>query len=177
VPMINSREEAQRLVEYGKFPPLGCRGFNLRSRGLHYGVNGSAPTADAFEAANRRTHLFAQIETPEAVQNVHDICTIEGLSGVLIGPGDLSSSYGRPGDFTNPQLLRDTAMCIRTARSCGKHAGIVAGPGPLLDLALEAGCDLAFIGSDMAALATAWADLLESVEVNAAASSPQRVLR
>ncbi len=162
VPMINTPQEAQRVVEYGKFPPLGSRGFNLRSRGLGYGLNGRQAS---FQEANDQTHLFAQIETPEAVRNVELTCGIDGLSGVLIGPGDLSSSYGRPGDFSDPQLVRDACRCIRIARSCGKHAGIVVGPGPLLDAALEAGCDLAFIGSDTTSLALGWAELIESVHV------------
>lgn len=162
VPMIDSREEAQRVVEHGKFPPLGSRGFNLRSRGLGYGLNGRKA---AFDEANQQTHLFAQIETIRAVENVQDICTVEGLSGILVGPGDLSSSYGRPGDFTDPQLIRDAARCMRVARECGKHAGLVAGPGPLLEASLEAGCDLAFIGSDMSSLVTAWSELLESVSL------------
>lgn len=162
VPMINTRQQAQQLVEYGKFPPLGSRGFNLRSRGLGYGLSGREAS---FEEANEHTHLFAQIETSEAVLNVDQICDIEGLSGILVGPGDLSSAYGRPGDFDDPKLIRDACRCIRTARACGKHAGIVTGPGKLLDAALEAGCDLAFVGSDAGTLAIAWAHLLESVTV------------
>src|SRR4029079_1993390 len=119
----------------------------------------------SFEEANEYTHLFAQIETREAVSNVNEICAVEGLSGILVGPGDLSSSYGRPGDFSNPQLIRDACLCISAARQVGKHAGIVAGPGPLLNAVFDAGCDLAFIGSDTSSLVTAWQELLASVQV------------
>ncbi|MEP0844923.1 MAG: hypothetical protein HRF43_19655, partial [Phycisphaerae bacterium] len=62
VPMINTPEEAARLVEYGKFAPLGSRGFNVRSRGLGYGLNGCPAS---FAEANAYTYLFAQIETRE----------------------------------------------------------------------------------------------------------------
>ena len=126
-----------------------------------------AISAIASRAARRQSAIphspSAAAANAHAVENVQDICEIEGLSGILIGPGDLSSSYGRPGDFENPELIRDTTRCIQAARDCGKHAGIVAGPGPLLDAALEAGCDLAFVGSDASSLATSWAQLLQTV--------------
>lgn len=161
VPMINGAAEARRLVEYGKFPPLGSRGFNLRSRGLGYGLRGCAA---AFTDANAHTHLFAQVETRKAVEHVREICAVEGLSGVLIGPGDLSSSMGRPGELEDPQVIDTVCECIRRAREAGKHAGIFVGPGPLLDAAAAAGCDLMFLGSDTSGLVTIWSELLATVK-------------
>src|SRR5437016_12165569 len=38
VPMVNSAEQAKKVVEFGKFAPLGARGYNLRSRGVKYGL-------------------------------------------------------------------------------------------------------------------------------------------
>jgi 4-hydroxy-2-oxoheptanedioate aldolase len=157
VPMINSAAEARRIVDHGKFPPLGSRGFNLRSRGLGYGLKGREVS---FAAANAQTHLFAQVETPRAVECVDEICEVEGLSGVLIGPGDLSSSMGRPGDFEAPEVIDAVSSTIRLARSAGKHAGIFAGPGPLLDAATAAGCDLMFVSSDLTGLVNSWSELL-----------------
>lgn len=160
VPMVNGAAEARRIVDYGKFPPLGSRGFNLRSRGLGYGLDGREAS---FAAANSGTHLFTQIETRKAVENVREICGIDGLSGVLIGPGDLSSSMGRPGDFESPDMIRLVADTVRVARTAGKHAGIFVGPGPMLDAAVEAGCDLLFITSDATGLVNAWQALLAQV--------------
>jgi len=76
VPMVNTADQARRIVEYGKFPPLGQRGFNVRSRGVNYGLSDQK---SAFADANARTHLFAQIETLEAASNVEPICEIDGL--------------------------------------------------------------------------------------------------
>jgi len=53
--------------------------------------------------------------------------------------------------------------CVRRARALGKHAGILVTRGPLLDAAIEAGCDLVFCGGDFTELATAWPRLLSSV--------------
>lgn len=162
VPMINTAEQARAVVEYGKFPPLGLRGFNLRSRGVEYGL-GDRKTA--FAEANIRTHLFAQLETLQAVENVRSICEVEGLSGVLIGPGDLSVSAGCAGELNSERMIGIVTDCVRLARAFGKHAGILVAPGALLDAALVAGCDLIFCGGDVTELASAWPRLLRSVSV------------
>jgi 2-keto-3-deoxy-L-rhamnonate aldolase RhmA len=162
VPMVNSPEQAREVVEYGKFPPVGKRGYNTRSRGVHFGLNGAK--AD-FSEANERTFLFAQIETREAIQNFDAICGTDGLAGIFIGPGDLSASLGLTGDVNNPQIISTVTDCIRRARGMGKHAGILVGPGPLLEAALEAGSDLAFFGGDVMDLASCWKKLLTSTKV------------
>src|SRR5688500_13413143 len=87
VPMVNTADQARQIVEHGKFPPLGRRGYNTRSRGLLYGMEGTP--AEVFSSANERTCLFAQVETSESVKNLDEICAVEGLSGIFIGPGDL----------------------------------------------------------------------------------------
>jgi len=161
VPMVNNAEIAAEIVRHGKFPPLGQRGFNLRSRGVDYGLQ---PPLDSFVVANECTHFFAQIETVEAVANIEAICGVEGLAGIFIGPGDLSTSMGKSAAFSDPEVISTVAKVIRLARSRGKHAGILAAPGPLLEAGLEAGADLAFAGNDITDLATAWKKLLTVLE-------------
>lgn len=160
VPMINTAEEARKVIEHGTFPPLGRRGFNLRSRGLGYGLE---PPLASFARANARTHFFAQVETLESVSNLDAICEVEGLAGVFIGPGDLSASLGKPGAFTDPELLQLVSRVTRRARELGRHAGILVAPGPLLDTALEAGADLVFVASDITTVAAAWKELIARV--------------
>ncbi len=165
VPMVNTAEQAKAIVEYGKFPPLGLRGFNVRSRGVEYGLS---DRKTAFANANARTHLFAQIESMEAVANVEAICGVEGLSGILIGPGDLSVSAGCSDELNGPQMIEIVTQTLRCARSLEKHAGILISPGPLLDAALAAGCDLVFCGGDVTELSAAWPRLLGSVGAKSA---------
>lgn len=160
VPMIHTAGLARQIVEFGKFPPLGQRGFNMRSRGLRYGLE---PPLQSFEEANARTHFFAQIESVEAVENLDALCGVEGLAGVFVGPGDLSTSMGKSGAFSDPEVISTVKGVMRRARELGKHAGLLAMPGPLLDEALEAGCDLVFAGSDITNLATTWKKLLETL--------------
>ncbi len=167
VPMINTAEQARQIVAHGKFAPLGSRGYNTRSRGLRFGLDSAS---SSFADANASTHLFAQIETAEAVQNVQSICAVEGLSGILIGPGDLSLSLGCAGNLADAKLIAAVSECMRHARGVGRHAGILVSPGPLLDAALAAGCDLCFCAGDVTNLLQAWRAVLEDVDRRRAAS-------
>ena len=133
-------------------PPLGTRGYNTVSRGLGYGLD-QPRTKDA---ANDETILLPQIETVEAVENVQAICSVDGIGGVFVGPGDLSASLGRPGEFDNPELHKLACTCIATARSAGLHAGILAPTGGLIAAAREAGADLCIVASDLGACAVQW---------------------
>lgn len=160
VPMVNDAETARQIVRHGKFPPLGSRGYNTRSRGVNYGLDD--PTT-GFARANARTHLFAQIETMEAVRNLDEICAVEGLAGIFIGPGDLSVSLGCTGALTDPELIDIVVHCVKRACEQGKHGGILVAPGPMLDAALKAGCDLVFAGGDITDLSKAWRNLLASL--------------
>jgi len=160
VPMINNADQAEQIVRHGKFPPVGARGYNTRSRGVGYGLDGCTT---AFAEANARTFVFAQIETLEAVDNLNAICAVQGLSGIFIGPGDLSASVGCPGNFTDAGLIGMVSDCIRRARKADKHAGVLVTPGPLLDAALEAGCDLCFCGGDYTNICQPWRELLDTV--------------
>ncbi len=162
-PMINTAGQAREVVEHGKFAPLGHRGFNTNSRGLRYGVE---PPQESFQQANARTHFFAQIESLESVGNVEEICEVEGLAGVFVGPGDLSTDMGKCGQFSDPEVMGLIADVMARARKAGKHAGVMAAPGPLHDACLEAGADLFYFGSDLSILINGWRAMLKSVGHN-----------
>ncbi|MES2463531.1 MAG: aldolase/citrate lyase family protein [Armatimonadota bacterium] len=163
VPVVDTADEARELVQNGKFPPLGSRGFNTRSRGLGYGLDGIAKITETFRRANAETHLIAQIETREAVENLEAICAVEGISGVLVGPGDLSLAYDKPGAFNDPDLIATICDVMRRTRAAGKHAGILVAPGPLLTACREAGCDFYFCAGDINDLGRIWREVLAQV--------------
>jgi 2-keto-3-deoxy-L-rhamnonate aldolase RhmA len=165
VPMVNTPEQARQIVEFGKFPPIGSRGFNVRSRGVNYGIGDRHVL---FAHANERTHLFAQIETKQAVENLDEICAVQGLCGIFIGPGDLSVSLNLAGNLDSEPMVRVVCDCVRRARAAGKHVGILVPPGKLLDAAVEAGCDLLYYGGDVTELSMAWPLLLNRVPAKVA---------
>ncbi len=172
VPMVDDAAHARRVVEYGKYSPVGARGFNT-TPGMGFGLtdpvhfphagHGLRPHRPGAGQANEASHLFTQIETVRAVENVDEILAVEGLSGIFLGPGDLSVNLGVTGQMTDPRLRAMVLSCIEKAKSAGRHCGIFTLPGPLLEAAMEAGCDLVVCGGDVMDLARAWTRLLEGI--------------
>lgn len=172
IPMTNTAAIAQRIVQHAKFPPLGRRGFNTRSRAAGYGVNPFNA-----ERMNQGNLLFPQIETLEAIKNIDAILEVEGLGGVFIGPGDLSMELGTPGQYENPILVEHICKTIQKARKRGLHAGILVEKTPLLDQAIDAGADLCIIASDMSAMIRTWKESLAARSVKTKQPPEQIVSR
>lgn len=101
VPMIKNKKEAKEAVSYAKYPPNGNRGVGLY-RAQEYGLS--------FDKYKKWTEnelvVIAQIEHIEAVENIQDIITTDGIDGVIIGPYDLSASMGYPGDYEREDVKK-----------------------------------------------------------------------
>ena len=119
VPLINTAKEARQAVAATRYPPEGIRGFAYY-RANDYGLN----FQDYAETANEETLVVVMIETRQAVENVEEIVAVPGVDGVLIGPYDLSGSFGIPGQVESP-VMRDAGKRIVTAcLESGTAAGI-----------------------------------------------------
>jgi len=161
-PQIHTPEQARKVVEYGKFPPLGNRGFNTGSRGMLYGAGG--PTLKAMEDANNRTALLVQIESVEGVKNADTILSVEGIDGVLVGPGDLSASMGITAQWENEDLIRTIEGIFATAHRYQKVVATVCPTPALTKRWKAAGAHLLNLASDIGLLRTGFKDALEKVK-------------
>lgn len=152
-PMVNSRAQAEELVSYVRYPPLGSRSFGPTR------VNFSAG-ADYAQHANDEVLCLAMIETAEAVAAVEEITATPGLDGVYIGPADLTLgvTQGRlaPGfDREEPELVEAIQRILKAAKDAGIAAGIHCGGTPYAAKAIGWGFDLVTISTDVRLLAAA----------------------
>lgn len=119
VPLIHSVDDAQKAVAAAKYPPQGERGFAY-CRANEYGIE-----FDRYaKSANDEVIVIIMIESKEAVDSIDSLLAVEGVDGVIIGPYDLSGSYGIPGE-TNAECIR--AAMEKVVLACkrhGKAAGI-----------------------------------------------------
>jgi 2-dehydro-3-deoxyglucarate aldolase len=108
VPMVNSARDAKRAVDYAKYPPNGKRGVGL-FRAQQYGIG--------FDEYKKWLEdglvIIAQIEHIDAVHNINEIINVEGVDGVIIGPYDLSSSMGFPGDYLREDVSQAIEEVVR----------------------------------------------------------------
>ncbi len=97
VPMLSNRAEAQQLVGWARYAPVGKRGLASNAEFTDFGGMGSDAMSFMAEQ-NRRTLAIAQIETAEAIEKIDEIAAVEGIDVLLIGANDLAVSLGVPGD-------------------------------------------------------------------------------
>jgi 2-dehydro-3-deoxyglucarate aldolase len=119
VPMVNSRADAELAVKAIKYPPLGFRGVGL-ARAQGYGQT----FANYVPRANEDSLLVVQIEHIDAVNNIDEICAVDGIDGTFIGPYDLSSSMGLPGQLNHPSVVAARERVLEATRRHGLFAGI-----------------------------------------------------
>lgn len=120
VPMVNSREEAERAVAAVKYPPSGRRGVGL-ARAQGYGTR-----FDAYrDWLERESLVIVLIEHINAVKNLTDILSVEGVDGFIVGPYDLSGSLGMPGQFEHPSMIAALSEVQRVISD--RETGAVAG--------------------------------------------------
>ncbi len=120
LPMVGSPEEADQILDCMKYVPAGQRGVALAIAHDRY-LPG--PTLDKLAEANRRTTLFAQIETREGVENAERIAGVDGVDCLWIGHFDLSCSLGIPGQFDHKDFKDAVATVVSAAQKHHKALG------------------------------------------------------
>lgn len=131
VPLLQTADDARRLVSAAKFPPQGNRGFGSpfpmeRFHPTYAGSSGAAPSqTDYLQQANGALITVVQIETAEALANVDAIAAVEGVDVLLIGPFDLGNNIGHPIIDGMSDELKDAIEKIHVAAGkAGKRTGI-----------------------------------------------------
>ncbi len=117
-PMVNTADDAHKLVQYTNYAPKGGRSFGPVRASIYGG-------ADYATAANDTIVRFAMIETAQALDNLDSILSVEGIDAIYIGPSDLSLSLGcKPSmDALEPKAQQAVEHILARA----KHHGVVAG--------------------------------------------------
>jgi len=123
MPMINSGDDAKRLVSYTKYPPVGRRGL-ASVRANHYAMAESF--ADYCVAANEATCVIAQIETLEGIENADEIIATDGVDVVFLGPTDLSVALGVHGQGKHEKVLTVIEDLTKKIVAAGKVSGTIA---------------------------------------------------
>ncbi len=156
-PMINSADDARRLVDAAKFPPIGGRSW-----GAYLGQSQMGLSKEQYLAtANDLNAIFAMVETRAALDNLDEICAVEGLDGVFVGPNDLciSLTNGTAADVNHPMVQEALPKIVAAAKNAGIFAGIYTGSSDDVKKYTAMGfslmpalTDVAFIGQGVAAI-------------------------
>ncbi len=157
-PMVNTREDCQRLLSYTRYAPRGTRSFGP-IRALLYGG------ADYPQHANDTVVTFAMIETAQALDNLDAILSVEGLDAIYIGPSDLSLALGcRPVfDDVDPKAAQAIDHILERAKAHGVKAGIHHGLPDVARARIAKGFRFVTVSSDARMLAQGSQQLLAAM--------------
>jgi len=157
VPMIRGVEDARAAVAACRYPPAGIRSYGpIRAAPVH-GSDYVARAAD-------EVLVFAMIETREALDGVDAICAVDGLSGLYVGPADLSYALGLEPrmDSDHPRHVEAVTRILRACRDAGKVAGLHTADPAFARRAAEQGFQFLTVATDHACLRTEAARRLEA---------------
>ena len=119
VPMVNSAKDAEKAVKSVKYPPSGERGVGLyRAQG--FGIE----FEEYWNSINQESLVIVQIEHKQAVENIGEIVSVTGVDGVMIGPYDISSSFGVTGELDHPLVKQAQEKVLSAAKDANIAVGI-----------------------------------------------------
>jgi 4-hydroxy-2-oxoheptanedioate aldolase len=101
-PLVTSADDAARCVSFTRYPPKGVRGWGPFVAHSRWGTG----LFDYGTQRGEKTVCVLLIETRSAIENIDQICQVEGIDCLLIAPFDLSTDLGVSGRLDAPELIQ-----------------------------------------------------------------------
>jgi 4-hydroxy-2-oxoheptanedioate aldolase len=161
IPGVTSAEAGAAAVRLTRFPPHGKRGSSPSTRQLHYS---GVPFASLTEEGAPQPVVVLQVEARLATSDLGSILAIEGLDVVFIGPYDLSTSLGLPGQFDHPKVREAISEIANRAGERGVAVGIWVPDAQSAHFWVDHGVRFVTVSNNELMLFTASADLRGSLE-------------
>lgn len=151
VPMVNNREEAQRAVEFAKYPPRGTRSIGGAFGPYGFGISDWPEYA---RVANDETLLIAQIESAAAMRNLDAILSVEGVDVAFVGPNDLHAQIGLvpSSDGAEPEFLEALERIKASASRHGVATGIFSSDGEAAAKRIRQGFQMISVTTDISSM-------------------------
>jgi 2-keto-3-deoxy-L-rhamnonate aldolase RhmA len=146
-PRLDTPDEVATAVSHLSYPPQGDRGIATYNRARRFG--GDARTTSE---VNDELLCVIQIETSSALAHVTDIAATPGVDVLFVGPSDLSTSLGCPGQLDADIYLKALDQVVAAARGAHIAAGILVGDADGVEAHLDRGFSFVAVASDSALL-------------------------
>lgn len=118
VPHVKTGQQLEELVRATRFGKHGTRGECPVARYTSYGLD----LEESRRLANTSHAIMPIIEDVEAMDNLDEICAVDGVDIVEIGPFDFSSSADTPERGFRSPVVRDAIdKVVETAAKYGKR--------------------------------------------------------
>ena len=157
-PMVNTPDEALKIVQSSKYPPQGIRGAGF---GFTHDKYINHDPLLYMEKANSSLINIIQIETKMSLENVEEIASIGGVDCLWVGHFDLTNFLGIPGDFTSKIFLNAINRIVIAAKAHNKSLGIMVSNRQELEYYSKLGFNMIAVGTEMNILTKSISQILE----------------
>jgi 4-hydroxy-2-oxoheptanedioate aldolase len=151
VPMVNTREEALRVIEYAKYPPFGERSIGGAFGPYGFGITNWSEYAST---ANDETLVAVQIESRAGLEHLDDILSVAGIDVAFVGPNDLHAQLGLvpSSDGAEPEFMEALARIREGARRHNVALGIFSSDGQAAALRVSQGFQMISVTTDISSM-------------------------
>ena len=146
VPMVNTGDDALKIVQSSKYPPQGKRGAGF---GFAHDNYMNQNPLSYIKKANDSLINIIQIETKTALENVKEIASIKEVDCLWVGHFDLTNFLGIPGDFSSNIYLNAIDEIILAANTYKKSLGIMVNNKQELETYSKLGFNMIAVGTEM----------------------------
>lgn len=150
-PMVNTRQEAERVVSWSRYPPVGTR--SIGGALAPYGF-GTTDRTSYMQAANDEILVIVQIESRDGLQNVDDILSVPGIDVAFVGPNDLHAQLGfAPSyDGAEPEFVAGLERIQAAAKKYHVASGIMSGDGASAAARVKQGFQMVTVTTDLGSM-------------------------
>lgn len=159
VPHLMNLNEAKEIVYYTKFHPIGRRPLDGGNADGKYCL---VDSVDYLREANEERFICIQIEDPEPMAELDEICSLPGIDMIFFGPADFTQGIGNPCIFDDERVINARRLVAKTARKYGKIAATPGGVDNLKEL-IDEGFNFISIGADVDVLGCYYQDIINSL--------------
>ena len=155
VPMVESAEQAARIVAATRYPPGGIRGVgSALARASRWNQ-----VDDYVHSCAEEICVLVQVESVAGLDDLPAIAATEGVDGVFFGPADLAASLGLLGKTADARVQDAITRGIETVRTAGKAAGVLSAEPAIAHKYLSSGALFVAVGIDTTLLVRAAREL------------------
>ncbi|MDQ3044393.1 MAG: aldolase/citrate lyase family protein [Chloroflexota bacterium] len=159
-PMVESGEQAARIVAASKYPPDGVRGAAF---GISHDDYVLGDISTTMRRANDEGLIIAQIETLAGLEHAAEIAGTAGIDVIWIGQFDLTTSLGVPGQMDHPKYVAAEATILEACVRAGKSVAVMTSDLSSAHAAIERGFRMIAYGGDLWLFGAALKDGLDEL--------------
>lgn len=120
VPHVSTKKQAEKVANASRYKPIGNRGLSPYTRCHNYDHNN---LEYSLNNSNNDTFLGILVEGQMGLNNLEEICNVEGIDLIYLGIYDIAQSLNLSGDISNPKCLRALSQSLEIIHKSNKLAG------------------------------------------------------